>query len=193
MDTMSDIKGDAGLPSGRFLLRIDPPLHAALRSEAAEAGVSLNELCARKLAVSRTAVAGPEAAAVERALGQVGAGLLGLVAFGSWAREEATERSDVDLLVVVAREVPVVRDLYRAWDDEPLRWGGREVEPHFVHLPEPGGRVSGLWAEAALDGVVLYERGLAISRRLVEVRHRIVAGELTRRESYGQPYWVEVA
>jgi hypothetical protein len=188
---MSDTTTD--LPSGRFLLRIDPALHATLRSEAAEAGLSLNELCARKLMASGTTVAGPEAAAIERALGQVGTALLGLVAFGSWAREEGTDRSDVDLLVVIAPDVPVVRALYRPWDDEPLRWGGREVEPHFVHLPEPGGRVSGLWAEAALDGVVLYERGMAISRRLVEVRRRIVAGELTRRETYGQPYWVEAA
>jgi predicted nucleotidyltransferase len=188
---MNDTRRD--LPSGRFLLRVDRALHWALRSEAATAGISLNELCVRKLMASGTAVSGPAALAVERAFAQVGAGLLGVVAFGSWAREEATERSDVDLLIVVAPDLPIVRALYRPWDDAPLRWGAREIEPHFVRLPESGGRVSGLWAEAALDGVVLYERDLAISRRFVEVRRRIVAGELTRREIHGQPYWVQAA
>jgi hypothetical protein len=54
-------------------------------------------------------------------------------------------------------------------------------------------RLSGLWAEAAVDGVVLYDRDLSVSRRLVEVRNRIVAGEIVRRRVHGQPYWVEAA
>ncbi|MFC1575971.1 toxin-antitoxin system HicB family antitoxin [Gemmatimonadota bacterium] len=37
-------------PSGRFVLRIDPGLHGALRQGARETGMSLNEFCARKLA-----------------------------------------------------------------------------------------------------------------------------------------------
>lgn len=190
---MPDTTRESGLPSGRFLLRIEPAVHAALRAEAADAGLSLNELCARKLAAPGPVGTGPAPQAVERALAELGAGLLGLIAFGSWARGEATQRSDVDLLLVVAPRIRVVRDLYRPWDDAPLRWDGRPVEPHFVHLPEPGGRVSGLWAEAALDGIVLYERGFAISRRLIDVRHRIVAGRLTRREVHGHSYWVEAA
>jgi predicted HicB family RNase H-like nuclease len=50
---MSDIKRsfdrDVGC-SGRFLLRIDPGLHAALRHAASASGQSLKEYCGRKLA-----------------------------------------------------------------------------------------------------------------------------------------------
>ena len=181
------------LPSGRFVLRIDPELHARLRDEAEAAGVSLNELCARKLSVSLPLLPLPAAAAVERALGQLGAALIGVVAFGSWARGEATEASDIDLLLVVRPDVPLVRALYAPWDADPLQWDARPVEPHLVRLPETGARASGLWAEAALDGIVLYERDLAVSRWLVEVRRRVLTGELQRRETHGHPYWVEAA
>jgi hypothetical protein len=53
--------------------------------------------------------------------------------------------------------------------------------------------VTGLWAEAALDGVVLFERGLVVSKRLAAVRRDIVAGRLVRRLAHGQPYWAAVA
>jgi hypothetical protein len=52
------------------------------------------------------------------------------------------------------------------------------VDLHFVHLPNPAERVSGSWAEAAVCGIVLYEHDLAVSRRLIEIRGRIAAGEL---------------
>lgn len=184
---------DTTTPSGRFLLRIDPALHALLRDQAEAAGISLNELCARKLARPGIGTAGPAAEAVRRAASVTGGGLEGVLLFGSWARGEAGDRSDVDLLVVVAPHVAVERGLYRRWDDEPLRWEGRRVEPHFVHLPEPGARVTGLWAEAAVDGVVLFDPDLSLSRRLVEVRRRIVSRRLVRREVHGHPYWVEAA
>lgn len=181
------------LPSGRFVLRIDPRLHAALRAAAEEANLSLNEYCARKLASPGGRVAGPAADAVQRAVAVAGEALLGVVAFGSWARDELSSGSDVDLLVVVAEALPITRGLYRSWDESPLSWEGHPVEPHFVHLLGEEDRASGLWAEAALDGVVLHERGLAVSTRLVEVRHRIANGRIERRRSHGHPYWVEVA
>lgn len=177
-------------PSGRFVLRIAPGLHAALREAARRVGLSLNDYCARKLALPAPALTGAAVQVLERASARFGEALRGVVVFGSWARDEAADGSDVDLLVIVDDEVPIVRDLYRAWDDEPLSWEGRRVEAHFVHLPGPGELLTGLWAEAALDGVVLFERDLAVSRRLAEVRRRIVAGELARRRVHGQPYWV---
>jgi hypothetical protein len=67
------------------------------------------------------------------------------------------------------------------------------VEVHFVHLPGEGSRATGLWAEAAMDGLVLYERGFEVSRRLAAMRHRIVSGRLVRHWSNGQAYWVEAA
>jgi predicted nucleotidyltransferase len=115
------------------------------------------------------------------------------VAYGSWARDELAQRSDVDLLIIVDRTFEIDRDLYRRWDEAPVTWGGHPVEPHFVHLPEPGGRISGTWAAVAVDGVVLFERDLLVSRRLVELRRVIVSGRLAQRRSHGQSYWVEVA
>jgi hypothetical protein len=38
--------------------------------------------------------------------------------------------------------------------------------------------------------VVVYDPDLEVSRRLVEIRRRIVRGEIVRREVHGQPYWV---
>lgn len=174
------------------MLRIEPRLHAALRGAAAAAGLSLNEYCARTLAGSR-GVSGPGWEAVERAAATVDAGLVGVVVYGSWARGEAASGSDVDVLVVVDRGVPVIRALYGRWDEAPVRWEGRRVEPHFVHLPVPGEPPSGTWAEVAVDGIVLFDRDLTVSRTLVRIRRLIVEGGLVRREVHGQPYWMEAS
>ena len=72
-------------------------------------------------------------------------------------------------------------------------WNGREIDLHFVHLPAPDDQVSGSWAEAAVCGIVLYDRELAISRRLIAIREHIAAGGLVRRMSQGQPYWIHEA
>ena len=42
-------------------------------------------------------------------------------------------------------------------------------------------------------GIVLYDRELAISRRLIAIREHIAAGGLVRRMSQGQPYWIHEA
>jgi predicted nucleotidyltransferase len=181
--------------SGRFVLRIDPGLHAALRRAAAEAGLSLNDYCARRLASPGADAASlpGAAAAVARAGGLFGADLVGVAAFGSWARGEATSGSDVDVLVVLEATVPLTRQLYREWDGGPVDWSGRPIEPHFLHLPTPDRTGAGIWAEVALDGIVLFERGLRLSRCLAGVRGDIAAGRLVRRLVHGQPYWTEVA
>lgn len=180
-------------PSGRFVLRIDPALHAALREEAKDTGVSLNELCAGRLALPSTPLPAGILEAVRRAFGLLGNRLQGVVAFGSWARHEMADGSDIDLLIVVGSEIRIDRSLYRAWDRSPLEWDGHSVEPHFVHQPATGARVTGLWAEVALDGIILFARDLSLSRRLAEIRRRIASGKLIRRWEGGHPYWVEVA
>ena len=157
---------------------------------AGAAGLSLNDYCARKLRAPGANIAGPGAAVIDRASAQFGDALLGVIVFGSWAREETSARSDVDVLVVLERRVQIVRDLYRSWDEERPMWEGRLVEIHFVHLPAADDALSGLWAEAAIDGIVLFERGLVVSRRLAAFRRRILEGQATRRWVHGQPYWV---
>jgi predicted nucleotidyltransferase len=115
------------------------------------------------------------------------------VAFGSWARSEEREESDVDVLVVLEPSTKITRALYRGWDSDPVEWESRQVEPHLVHLPEEGARITGLWAEVAVEGIVLFDRDLSVSKRLVDIRREIAAGRMVRREAHGQPYWVGVA
>ncbi len=174
------------------MLRIDPGLHAALREAAAAAGSSLNEYCAVKLAAPVGDLAAFEltAAAVGRAAAVVGAGLAGVVAFGSWARHELHDLSDVDLLVVVDEDLPLTRELYTRWDEAPVVVGGRRVEPHFVRLPTAPPTAVGLWAEAAVDGMVLFARDLRLASSLAAIRRQLVEGRVRRETSHGQPYWV---
>jgi hypothetical protein len=180
-------------PSGRFVLRIDPGLHARLRRAAREAGLSLNDYCARRLE-EPPAKALPDALglAVRRAVELFGEDLVGVAAFGSWTRGELRSGSDVDLLAVLEPRVRIDRRLYRRWDEQPIEWGGRVVECHFAHLPAPDAAPSGIWAEVAIDGIVLFERALRLSAQLVRVRHEIVSGRLVRKVAHGQPYWVRV-
>jgi hypothetical protein len=181
--------------SGRFVLRIDPGLHGALRAAARESGVSLNDYCARKLAlpVGSLVATDPAGAAVARAALLFGERLVGVVAYGSWARGEAGVDSDVDLLVVLEEGVPLTRALYRGWDAAPLEWAGHPVEAHFVHLPPPAQTVAGLWGEVALDGIVLFERGLRVSTRVAAIRRDVASGRIVRREAHGQAYWTTAA
>lgn len=181
----------SSLPSGRFLLRIDPELHAALRQAAGDAGVSLNEYCARKLAAVPGAPTGHGLArAVERAFDLFGGDLVGVVAFGSWTRREVADGSDVDLLLVLEESVALVRNLYLRWDASPLTLEGACIEPHFVHAPDGDDDIGGLWAEVALDGIVLFDPDLRVSLPLVGIRRQIVEGRLVRRAAHGQGYWV---
>lgn len=173
------------------MLRIDPGLHALLRQAAQEAGLSLNEYCGRKLAApAASPELEPARAVVSRAAARFGDSLVAVAAFGSWARDELTAASDVDLLLVLEPHVALTRRLYRDWDSSPLAWEGRPVEPHFVHLPPPEEPAGGLWAEVAIDGVVLFERRLVLSTCLARVRRDIVAGRLVKRVTHGHPYWV---
>ena len=181
-------------PSGRFVLRLPTGLHAALREAAREAGVSLNDYCVRRLAAPGPA---PDidglSVAVERAAALAGPLLVGVVAFGSWARGNPADTSDIDLLIVVDPAFRLTRAVYRRWDEYLLTIDGRQVEAHVVRLPSPNAPITGVWAEVAIDGIVLFERGLRLSSWLAAVRREVVAGKMARRVVHGQPYWHEVA
>lgn len=155
-------------------------------------GLSLNEYCGRKLAapVAELSAFGAAAAAVARAAAVAGDALVGVVAFGSWARCELHDESDIDLLVVVDRTLELSRSLYRRWDEEPVVWDGRRVEPHFVTLPERSAPAVGLWAEAAVDGIVVFSRDLALHACLAAIRRDLIEGRVVRKTVHGQPYWV---
>jgi predicted nucleotidyltransferase len=182
--------GSSSAASGTFVLRLDPRLHALLRHEAVAAGTSLNEWCSRSLAAPGAAGLSAAAEVVVMIRAGLGADLLGVVAYGSFARGELAAGSDVDLLVVLSEGVKITRSLYRQWDGVVPAWEGREIDLHFVHLPDRDDPVSGTWAEAGVCGIVLYDHDLLVSRRLIDIRSRIAGGELTRRMAQGQPYWI---
>lgn len=182
--------GSSSAASGTFVLRLDPRLHAVLRHEAVAAGTSLNEWCSRSLAAPGAAGLRAAAEVVVMIRAGLGSDLLGVVAYGSFARGELAAGSDVDLLVVLSEGVKITRSLYRQWDGVVPAWEGREIDLHFVHLPDGDDPVSGTWAEAGVCGIVLYDHDLIVSRRLIDIRSRIAGGELTRRMAQGQPYWI---
>ncbi len=172
------------------MLRLDAGLHDLLRQDAETAGVSLNEWCGRVLAASGAGgvVASDVVLAIRSWLGE---DLEGIVLHGSFARGDLSTKSDVDLLAVVRASRSITRSLYREWEERARAWDGREVDLHVVHLPAADDRVSGSWAEAAVCSIVLYDRNLALSRRLIGIRERIAAGRLVRRMAQGQPYWLD--
>lgn len=176
------------------MLRLPPALHGTLQAGARASGLSLNEYCARRLAAGGPGlVADESAAAVVTAAARVaGDALVGVLVHGSWVRGEASATSDVDVLVVVERRVRLTRALYRAWDEAPVTWHGRAVDAHFVHPPREQ-LEGGVWGEAAVDGVVLFERGWQLSFELARIRRAIAAGRLVRRFVHGQPYWTVAA
>jgi predicted nucleotidyltransferase len=162
-----------------------------LRDAAVERGVSMNDYCVRKLASPSDPFALPVAApAFQRACDMFGSELIGVVLYGSWARGEETDSSDIDLLIVVGREVKLSRQVYRIWDESPIEWNGRMVEPRFVHFPPPEETVAGWWGDVAIDGIVLFEAAFKLSMRLARIRRDIAAGRIRRYESHGQSYWV---
>jgi predicted nucleotidyltransferase len=194
--TMRGSRGAAGRSeaSGKFVLRLDPRLHELLRDEARAAAMSLNDWCGRTLAApGADGLLDAAPGVVLTIRSRLGCDLVGIIIYGSFARGELAVGSDVDLLVVLAAGKPITRSLYREWEGSLPTWNGREIDLHFVHLPAPADRVSGSWAEAAVCGIVLYDRDFAVSQRLIGIRERIASGGLVRRMSQGQPYWIHEA
>jgi hypothetical protein len=152
----------------------------------------LNEYCRRTLEDS---VAGtepenpgkPGGGWLETVRGFLGEELIGVVLFGSAARGEQREGSDVDLLIVLQPSTPLNRKLYRRWDEaipEPF------LSPHFTHLPAHVEQAGSIWLEAAVEGSVLSDRGSRINRFLRRLREEMASGRLVRKSAYGHPYWV---
>ena len=183
--------------SGRFVLRIEPELHALAKRRATQLDISLNELCVRSLNAYLTetpstfeAVRYPEADLARRVIKYLGNSLVGLVFFGSMARGEGRESSDIDLLIVVSQNLSLKRQLYTQWD---RTFANDRLSPHFVHLPTDLERAGSIWFEVAIDGILLYEQGREISRLLTKIRAAMASHRMVRKTAYGQPYWVRGA
>ena len=116
--------------------------------------------------------------------------LLGLVLFGSFARDENFTDSDIDLLVVLADE-EIKRHCYREWDQSIAAKLDSRVNPAIVSLPGGITAVHSLWLEVALDGIVIYDRDFKISRFLAQLRNSIQRGIFKRGVSHGAGFWTD--
>ncbi|NBV51016.1 toxin-antitoxin system HicB family antitoxin [bacterium] len=178
-------------PSGKFVLRLDPMLHALLQKWAAQQNLSLNQLCLERVLGAGLGRNHPEfqstlLKALYAAMRIHGEDLEGVILFGSWARGEQREGSDMDLLVVLREGGSIKRDLYRKWDALEATC----VEPSIVALPASKNVPSSLWAEVSIEGILLFERNQKVRNYLVKVREAIANGVLRRERTHGQNYWV---
>ena len=180
--------------SGKFVLRIPPRLHARLKHEADSRGISLNAHCRRVLAAAHSeserhrGLGEPETDLVKTILATFGDRVAGVILFGSAARGTSSASSDIDLLILIHGSIPITRALYAEWDQ--ARPPGH-YSPLFVHLPDAPADAGALWFEAALDGVVLYEHHLGISRLLGKIRRDIAEGNIALGHAHGHPYWID--
>lgn len=179
--------------SGKFVVRLPQVIHEALRAEATSRGISLNMVCQKALEDHVSRKRGPEpklgedSAVVSEIRELLGDSLLGIVLFGSVARGESREGSDLDLLVVLNQDRALGRALYSTWDEH---FGTTHKSPHFVHIPGTATDAGSLWMETAVDGIILYDRGGTVSRFLGGIHRLMASGKLRRRFVHGHPYWV---
>jgi predicted nucleotidyltransferase len=173
------------------LLRLPADLHRTLVRAAADAGLSFNELCVRRLSAPSDAqgLSAVRSRVVTRAQSVFGDRLVGVLVLGSWARGEAAATSDIDVLIVIDATTALTRDLYRRWDLEPISFEGRAIDAHFAHPSLAGTLPTAVWCEAAVDGILWYDRDGTVSIRLGEVRRAIAEGRVVRAFAHGQPYW----
>jgi predicted nucleotidyltransferase len=122
----------------------------------------------------------------------VGESLAGVLLFGSTARNEQRESSDIDLLIAVNDELPLTRALYDRWDEVFAAAEAPPVNPHFVHLPCKPAAAGSLWCEAAVDAVLLHDPEGRIADVLRQIRRAVAEGKLLRKSAYGHPYWIRL-
>ncbi|HEX5217387.1 MAG TPA: HEPN domain-containing protein [Vicinamibacterales bacterium] len=166
----------------RVLLRLPADLHKTLVKAAADAGLSFNEFCVRRLRAPADVhgFSAVRSDVVSRARAVFGDQLAGVLVLGSWARGEAAATSDIDVLIVVDSHTALTRDLYREWDAVPLSFEGRSIDAHFVHPSAAGAVPTAVWCEAAVDGIVWYDRDGAMARRLGDVRRASPQADVVR-------------
>jgi hypothetical protein len=64
---------------------------------------------------------------------------------------------------------------------------GRAIDAHFAHSSPAGTVPTAMWCEAAVDGILWYDRDGAVSIRLGEVRRAIAEGRVVGAFAHGQP------
>ncbi len=188
---MKAVSARVNLRVTRVLLRLPADLHRMLVKAAADADLSFNEFCVRRLSAPSDAqgLSAVRSQVVTRASTVFGDRLDGVLVLGSWARGEAAATSDIDVLIVIDATIALTRDLYRVWDLDPISFEGRAIDAHFAHPSAAGTLPTAVWCEAAVDGIVWYDRDGRLTIRLGEVRRAIAEGRVVRSFAHGQPYW----
>jgi hypothetical protein len=183
--------------ASKLLIRLPSSLHQRLKTTARVRGVTLNEFCLQNLQQGLDSKGAQLPAALPN-IGLLlnspfGRNLEGVVLFGSQARGDALDSSDTDLLLCLEQGTDLNRTLYRRWDELVALSPGQipeSLSPHFAVLPELAELAGSLWFEVATDGIVLWDRRLAVSRFLGAVRRYMLSGRVVRKATYGVPYWV---
>ena len=176
----------------RLLLRLPLPLFAELKARAQAVGLSVNSLIIDSLRTiksvpNKITVTGAHAPLdLDKLQGLYEGKIRAVILFGSQARGEANQNSDIDLLLVLPPEVPISRSLYKLWDSHKV--APSNVSPQFCHSPNLRG-IGSLWLEVAIDGIVLWEQNLEVSQTLIHVRQEILASVYTRKQAHGHYYW----
>jgi len=182
--------------SGKFVVRVSSELHKSLADEAKAAGKSLNSLCIEKLSQKTTSEKGKTVfdqiadALRPQLLKKFGNSFVGLLAFGSFVSGTSTEKSDIDLLVVLSPDVKIGRDLYNWWDDFIKVTAPLPVNPHFVNYLSNARDAGSLWFEISQNHKILFQQGTRIDNLISSLNKIIDSGIITRHWSNGHPYWI---
>lgn len=188
--------------SGKFVVRLPPQVHQQLKNESLKRGLSLNELCQERLSLPHQVRSQKQSPLPDDVLTQIldtakklGLPILGVILFGSFARGEQDETSDIDLLVVLSPEKKIERALYQEWDVAFCNHrfcGPHEINVHFVYLPEDLKKCGSIWLECALEGILIFEAKEAkIRKKVLQIRSLIAQGRWRRKFAHGHPYWTE--
>jgi len=182
-----------------YLLRLPEDKMASVKRAAKDNGLSLNEFILRKLddSLKPKAFSYQYKELVEIILkSSLEKEIKSILLFGSVATGEASASSDLDLLIVLDKRVPIRRSLYQKWQDEidhyitPAFSSGRIISPHFVSLPDTIGEAQSLWLEIAISGVILWKTDTQIDQWIHVLRTAIASGVFQRKLSHGHPYWI---
>lgn len=114
-----------------------------------------------------------------------GSGLLGVVLFGSVARGDWTEDSDIDLLVVVegwggrswdrSKELLTLRNELRRTEEyqDSIESGYVPTIQHYPLSAEEASQRHRIYPDLVLDGIVIYEKDGAMTQLLRKLRDRL--------------------
>lgn len=177
-------------PLSKILLRLPKPLHDAVKERALAEKTSMNSLLERYIAqgVIQPMPQETYAEVVRTAHETFKEHFVGLLLYGSKARGDAHDTSDTDLLLVVDNEIKIERSLYRTWDTILPA----DISIHIAHLPSRPDEAGSLWLECALDARILHDPLGRIAHFLSETKEYITSGNVVRRVTHGQGFWVSI-